>query len=81
MFKKCGIVDYCNKNGVLIYEYARHTYFTNILINLNNIPQLKDDIQNKSDCNKNYRQGGYNVHQVIEYFLKYCQELLNQSSL
>ena len=62
MFKKCGIVDYCNKNGVIIYEYARHTYFTNLLINLNNIPQLKDDIQNKSDSKNIYRQGGYNVH-------------------
>lgn len=79
MFKKCGIVDYCNKNGVIIYEYGRHTYFTNMLINLNNIPQLKDDIQNKSDSVNIYRQGGYNVHQVIEYFLQYCNELLGEN--
>ena len=78
MFKKCGIIDYCNKNGVLIYEYGRHTYFTNLFLNLNNIPQINDNIQNKSDSANIYRQGGYNVHQVIEYFLKYCNELLNQ---
>ena len=77
MFKKCGIIDYCNKNGVLVYEYCRHTYFTNLFLNLNGIHQIKDNIQYKSDSKNIYRQGGYNVHQVIEYFLKYCKELLS----
>ena len=77
MFKKCGIIDFCNKNGIFIYEYGRHTYFTNILLNLNGIDQIDDNIQNISNSKKTYREGGYNVHQVIEYFLKYCKELLN----
>ena len=42
MYKKCGIIDYCNKNGVLIYEYGRHTYFTNVMINLNGVKQRQD---------------------------------------
>lgn len=76
MYKKSGIIDFCYKNGIFVYEYGRHTYFTNILLNLSNIPQIKENIQNKSDSKNFYRQGGYNVHQVIEYFLKYCNELL-----
>lgn len=77
MFKKCGIIDFCNKNGIFIYEYGRHTYFTNILLNLSCIDQIKDNIQYTSNCKTSYREGGYNVHQVIEYFLKYCNELLH----
>lgn len=71
MFSKCGIVDFCNKNGILIYEYGRHTYFSNLLLNFTNIPQIKDNIQYISNSKNIYREGGYNVYQVIEYFLKY----------
>ena len=55
-----------------VYEYGRHTYFTNILFNPNNIPQKYDDIQNGS---KALRQGGENVHNVIEYWLENVYEI------
>lgn len=55
----------------MIYEYGRHTYFTNLFLNFSNIPQVKDNIQYISNCNKYYREGGFNVYQIIEYFLKY----------
>ena len=49
-----------------IYEHGRHTYWTNIPFNPSNIKQVKDNINNISTNN---RQGGYNVHNVIDYWL------------
>ena len=77
LFQKCGITKFCNDNGIFIYEYGRHTYFTNIMLNLNNIPQVKDNIAHISNSKNIYREGGYNVYNVIEYFLKYCKEFNN----
>lgn len=62
------IIDLCNKLGIFIYEYCRHTYFSNMLLNLNGIPQVKDNIQYKSGL---VREGGFNVNIVFEYFIKY----------
>ena len=62
MFKKYGIIDICENNGIFIYEYGRHTYFTNVMINLYNIEQIKDNIQNKSGL---IREGGFNVNTVL----------------
>ena len=70
LFVKEGIIDICTKNGICVYEYGRHTYFTNIMFNPTNIEQIKDNIQYISNCNKTYREGGINVHNVIEYWLK-----------
>lgn len=50
-----------------IYEIGRHTYWTNIPFNGINIKQKDDNIKNISSKN---RQGGENVHNVIEYWLK-----------
>lgn len=82
LFKKCGIFDFCTKYGILYYEFGRHTYFTNLLLNFNGIKQRQDFLSggvriNYNDDFSKYNQGGYNVHQVIEYFLKYCNELLH----
>ena len=68
MFKKYGIIDICEKNGIFIYEYGRHTYFTNIMINLNNIEQIKDNIQYKSGL---IREGGFNVNIIFKYFIDF----------
>lgn len=69
LFDKCGIIDFCNRNGILIYEYGRHTYFTNVFLCLSGIPQNIDFIQNISNCKLYYREGGQNVFNVFEYFM------------
>ena len=50
-----------------VYQIGRHTYWTNIPFNGTLIKQIPDKIHIKS---KNNRQGGINVHNVIEYWLK-----------
>jgi site-specific DNA-cytosine methylase len=50
-----------------VYQVGRHTYFTNIMFDPSNIKQIKDNIHN---INKNKRQGGQNVHDVIEFWLQ-----------
>lgn len=73
--KENGIFELANKYNIMWYEYGRHTYFVNMFINLNNIPQRQDFLTrgkriNYHDEFSKYNQGGYNVHQVIEYWLK-----------
>lgn len=70
MFNESGIIDICKMYGILIYEYGRHTYFTNIFFNPYCVPQVKDNIQNISNSKNVYRQGGFNVHNVIDWWLK-----------
>jgi site-specific DNA-cytosine methylase len=50
-----------------IYTYGRHTYWTNIAFNPNNISQKNEQTHFTSSKN---RQGGQNVHNVIEHWLK-----------
>lgn len=60
-----------------VYKIGRHTYWTNVEFNVDGIEQrqdfkyggyfIKDDIQNQSPNNK---QGGQNVHIVIERWLE-----------
>lgn len=68
MFKQYGIIDICEKNGIFIYEYGRHTYFTNCMLNLNNIMQVFDNISKKSGL---VREGGFNVNIVFKYFIDF----------
>lgn len=56
-----------NFNG-FYYEHGRHSYFTNVLIDLSAIPQQNDNIQNRS---KLQRQGGENVNRVFKWFIEY----------
>lgn len=65
-YKLFNKYDLFNKN-CFIYEIGRHTYWTNIPFNGTNIKQKKDNINNISSKN---RQGGLNVHNVIQYWLK-----------
>lgn len=75
-FAEHGIYDIAKCH---IYYIGRHTYFTNIYVSDEDLEMLRntqrqdfkyhgqvikyDDMQNKK------HQGGYNVHQVIDYFL------------
>ena len=50
-----------------ILQHGRHTYWTNIMFDTTSIKQIIDNVENKSRSN---RQGGLNVYNVIERFLK-----------
>lgn len=80
------IFDFCNRSGVFIYEHGRHTYFTNIMINISGIPQSVDfhspsyariHCCSTEPCKtrNGYRQGGDNVYNVIEWWLEYIHNL------
>jgi len=58
-----------DNSDIYYFEHGRHSYFTNIDMSdyINDIPQISDDIQNKS---RKQRQGGYNVNVVFDYFIK-----------
>ena len=59
-----------------VYFVGRHTYWSNILMSVDDIPQIQDFVQhgiyigNKFSEKGNTREGGWNVHQVIERFLE-----------
>lgn len=70
LFKKLGLY---NKN-CFIYKYGRHTYWTNIMFNMQGIPQEFDfcnTLEGYKSCVrlKSYVQGGKNVNEVLDYFL------------
>lgn len=87
LFDEMGVTDIENKYGIFRYVIGRHTYWTNILINMNCPQEL--DFHNKNTrirtgCRferQDYRQGGDNVHSVIEIWLKYINETTNNISL
>lgn len=71
LFNKYKLYDY----PCFIYIVGRHTYWSNILMDLSYQKQEKDF---KTNANGNtilnnkdgHRQGGKNVHEIIEIFLK-----------
>lgn len=76
-FTNEGIYSIANCN---IYYIGRHTYFTNQYLSSKELEELKKEqrqdfkihghtIQYEDMPNKKH-QGGYNVHKVINYFLK-----------
>lgn len=79
-FAENGIYDLVEEVGCYVYYIGRHTYFTNIKLDENELKELEN--QNRQDFryggkvimyedmqNKKH-QGGYNVHIVIDYLLK-----------
>lgn len=65
-----GIFELCNKYGIFVYFIGRHTYFTNVFCNLD-CPQIQDFKYGGVRVNNDgYNQGGTNVHNVIEIWLK-----------
>lgn len=79
-FTEHGIYDVAKVCGCYIYYIGRHTYFTNIELTDEEVEMLKN--QNRQDFKYHGKvikyddmkdtdhQGGYNVHIVIDYFLK-----------
>lgn len=57
-----------------VYQVGRHTYWKNIPFNPTLIKQKFDNINNIST---NKRQGGENVHLVIEYWLQNQKEIIS----
>lgn len=58
-----------NKNCYII-EHGRHTYWTNVEVDLTIVPQEQDYRYGGYYIGKGSSQGGDNVHKVIEYWLK-----------
>ena len=65
MFEKFEIYE--NAKGLNIYRLGRHTYFTNVKLDLSEVSQINDSIQNISHGS---REGGENVKRVIDNFIK-----------
>jgi len=63
-------------NNVFVYKIGRHTYWTNIKMkDIHLIEQRQDfkthgEVIKYQDMDNLYHQGGYNVHNVIEHWLK-----------
>lgn len=77
LFKKLGLYD----KNCFIYKHGRHTYWTNVFINMQGIPQEHDFKQIPGyGCVrlKSYVQGGKNVNDVLDYFLDVVNERLKQ---
>ena len=69
LFKRLGLFNF----NCFIYTHGRHTYWTNIPINITNIPQEFDfkHIPGYGTVRlKKYVQGGKNVNDVFNYFLE-----------
>lgn len=68
LFKINGLYD----KNCFVYTHGRHTYWTNIMINISNIEQTYDFCSIPGyGCFrlKSYVQGGKNVNDVLDYFL------------
>lgn len=76
-----------NEYGLLnlpcyIYKVGRHTYWTNMLLSVSNIIQkAKTEIRNgkkkylsSQDISRKNRQGGDEVHEIIEIFINTIEE-------
>lgn len=61
LFNELGLFDL----PCFIYMLGGHTYWTNVMLSLDIIQRD----QNKQYISRSARQGGFNVHQVIEAFL------------
>lgn len=70
-YEKYGVFDLVRKQGLYLSFVGRHTYITNILVNLE-CYQTKD-FKKGGIClvGKTAKQGGANVHRVIEIWLKH----------
>lgn len=69
VINKIKMADIIKLSNCFYYEHGRHCYFSNTLLNLSEVEQSVEYIQNLGS--KNYlRQGGNNVNNVFEHFLK-----------
>lgn len=56
-----------------VYIVGNHTYWTNVLLPIYCVDQVK---QNKQYISRDLRQGGVNVHNVIELFIRVVESTL-----
>ena len=70
-FEKEGIFQIVAKNSLFMHYIGRHTYFTNIMVDLT--CEQEKDFTKGGICLSSYKnkQGGKNVHKVIELWLKH----------
>lgn len=69
-FKENRIFDICTKFNIYWQTVGRHIYFTDKVLDLN-CPQIQDFKYGGVRVNNDgYNQGGTNVHNVIEIWLK-----------
>ena len=74
-YKENRIFDICNKFNIKYQIVGRHIYFTNLEIDLQ-CPQIQDFKYGGVRVNNDgYNQGGTNVHNVIEIWLKYIHNM------
>ena len=66
-----GIFKMARQQGLYVYEVGRHTYFTNVFCELS--CKQEKDFRKGGIClrSRRGRQGGENVHRVIEIWLRY----------
>lgn len=80
LFKKLRFYDF----NCFVYTHGRHTYWTNIPINMETIPQ-EFDFKNISGYGavrlKSYVQGGRNVNDVFDYWLDVVKEVKNYGKI
>lgn len=77
LFKEYGLFDV----PCFIYFVGRHTYWTNIMIDFSQIIQKpktividgKKKYLSSQDISRKNRQGGEEVHEVIEYWINYIE--------
>lgn len=78
LFKQYGLFDF----PCYVYKVGRHTYWTNVQLELDGIVQkAKTDIVNgkkrylsSQNLARKDRQGGEDVHQIIELFIRKVEE-------
>lgn len=74
-YKENGIFDLCDEFNLNFYVIGRHVYFTNISCDLN-CPQQQDFKYGGVRVNNDgYNQGGTNVFNVFEIWLKKIHEI------
>lgn len=74
LMKQEGVFFLVDYDNVYYYEIGRHCYFTNLFIPDFDLKQMRDDLanfekENVANLNKEKRQGGKQIHYVIEKFL------------
>lgn len=77
-FTENGIYDICNRYNINVYKVGRHNYFTNMMCNLQCEQHQDFKYGGKRVNNDGYNQGGSNVHNVIEIWLKIVNEYLKE---
>lgn len=61
------IIKYCKENNIFYKELGRHSYFTNIDIDISGLPQIIYIVENTHPRD---RQGGINVNNTFNYIIK-----------